>query len=102
LRLSQICRFDPGHADGIRRAELDAGARVFNEMISQCQRSPEGIEQRKAGHGAAGVGQAEGNGRGEVMGITLHQDVLAIRRIPSLREHKLEPLFAALEKTVWR
>jgi hypothetical protein len=48
------------------------------------------------------VGQAEGNGRGEVMGITLHQDVLAIRRIPSLREHKLEPLFAALEKTVWR
>ena len=43
-RMPQIYEFDPGHADGIRHADLDAGARVLNEMIYECQRSLEGIE----------------------------------------------------------
>jgi hypothetical protein len=39
--------FDPGHADGIRHADLDAGARVLNEVIFECQRSLEGIEHAR-------------------------------------------------------
>jgi hypothetical protein len=35
---------DPGHADGMRHADLDAGVRVLNELIYECQRSLEGIE----------------------------------------------------------
>ena len=43
-RMPQIYEFDPGHADGIRHADLDAGKRVLNEVIYECQRSLEGIE----------------------------------------------------------
>ena len=42
-RMPQIYEFDPGHADGIRHADLDAGERVLNEIINECQRSLEGI-----------------------------------------------------------
>ena len=35
------------HADGIRHADLDAGVRVLNEVIYECQRSLEGIEHAK-------------------------------------------------------
>ena len=42
-RMPQIYEFDPGHADGIRHADLDAGERVLNEMIYECQKSLEAI-----------------------------------------------------------
>jgi len=42
-KMPQIYEFDPGHADGIRHADLDAGERVLNEIIYECQRSLEGI-----------------------------------------------------------
>ena len=47
-RMPQIYEFDPGHADGIRHADLDAGERVLNEMIYECQKSLEAIEDAKA------------------------------------------------------
>lgn len=42
-KMPQPYEFDLGHADGIRHADLDAGERVLNEMIHECQRSLEGI-----------------------------------------------------------
>ena len=42
-KMPNTYEFDPQHADGIRHADLDAGERVLNEMIYQCQRSLEGI-----------------------------------------------------------
>jgi len=45
--MPQPYEFDLLHADGIRHADLDAGARVLNEMIYECQRSLEGIEYTK-------------------------------------------------------
>ena len=36
--------FDPLHADGIKHADLDAGVRMLNEVIYECQRSLAGIE----------------------------------------------------------
>ena len=42
-RMPQPYEFDPGHADGIRHADLDAGERVLNEIIYECQRSLEGL-----------------------------------------------------------
>ena len=32
-KMPQIYEFDPGHADGIRHSNLDAGGRVLNEFI---------------------------------------------------------------------
>ena len=46
-RVPQYYEFDPGQADGIRHADLDAGERVLNEMIYECQQSLEGIEHAK-------------------------------------------------------
>ena len=46
-KMPQIYEFDPGHADGIRHADLDAGVRVLNELIFECQRSLEGIEHAR-------------------------------------------------------
>lgn len=46
-RMPQIYEFDPGQADGIRYADLDAGERVLKEVIYECQRSLEGIEHAK-------------------------------------------------------
>lgn len=42
-RMPQYYEFDPQHADGIRHADLDAGERVLNEMIYECQKSLEAI-----------------------------------------------------------
>ena len=46
-RMPQPYEFDPGHADGIRHADLDAGVRVLNEIIHECQRSLEGIKHAR-------------------------------------------------------
>jgi hypothetical protein len=46
-KMPQIYEFDPGHADGIRHADLDAGKRVLNELIYECQRSLEAIEHAR-------------------------------------------------------
>jgi hypothetical protein len=42
--MPQPYEFDLLHADGIRHADLDAGVRVLNELIFECQRSLEGTE----------------------------------------------------------
>jgi len=46
-RMPQPYEFDLLHTDGIRYADLDAGVRVLNEVIYECQRSLEGIEHAK-------------------------------------------------------
>ena len=46
-RMPQIYEFDPGHADGIRHADLDAGERVLRELIYECQKSLEAIEHAR-------------------------------------------------------
>ncbi|MBM4012866.1 MAG: hypothetical protein FJ275_01790 [Planctomycetes bacterium] len=46
-KMPQPYEFDPGHADGIRHADLDAGERVLNEIIYECQRSLEGIQHAR-------------------------------------------------------
>ena len=46
-KMPQPYEFDLLHTDGIRHAELDAGARVLNELIFECQRSLEGIEHAR-------------------------------------------------------
>ena len=46
-KMPQIYEFDLAHTDGIRHADLDAGERVLNEIIYECQRSLEGIECAK-------------------------------------------------------
>jgi hypothetical protein len=43
-KMPQPYEFDLLHADGIRHADLDAGVRVLNELIYECQRSLEGIK----------------------------------------------------------
>ena len=42
-KMPQPYEFDPLHAAGIRHADLDAGGRVLNKLIFECQRSLEGI-----------------------------------------------------------
>ena len=54
--MPQIHEFDPGHTDGISRADLLEGEQVPKELIYECQRSVDGIEH-------AGVGKGERNGR---------------------------------------
>jgi len=39
--------FDPGHADGIRHADLVAGERCLREIIYECRRSLEAIGHAK-------------------------------------------------------
>ena len=46
-KMPQIYEFDLLRADGIRHADLDAGVRVLNELIYECQRSLEGIEHAR-------------------------------------------------------
>ena len=55
--------FDLLHTDGIRHADLDAGVRVLNELIYECQRSLEGIEHARLDLDAQGW--AKGLGLGE-------------------------------------
>ena len=50
--MPQPYEFDLLHADGIRHADLDAGVRVLNELIYECQRSLEGIEHARLGREA--------------------------------------------------
>ena len=61
-KMPQPYEFDLLHADGIRHADLDAGVRVLNELIFECQRSLEGIEHARldleARSWARGVGMA--------------------------------------------
>ena len=59
-KMPQIYEFDPGHADGIRHADLDAGERVLNEIIYECQRSLEGIEHARLDLEARGWARAQG------------------------------------------
>lgn len=46
-KMPQPYEFDLQHSDGIRHADLDAGTRVLNEVIYECQRSLEGIEHAR-------------------------------------------------------
>jgi hypothetical protein len=46
-KMPQPYEFDLLHTDGIRHADLDAGVRVLNELIFECQRSLEGIEHAR-------------------------------------------------------
>lgn len=59
-RMPQIYEFDPGHADGIRHADLDAGERVLNEMIYECQKSLEAIGHARLDLEARGWAVARG------------------------------------------
>ena len=62
-KMPQIYEFDPLHADGIRHADLDAGVRVLNEVIYECQRSLEGIEHARLDLEAQANARAQGYGR---------------------------------------
>ena len=46
-KMPQPYEFDLLHADGIRHADLDAGVRLLNELIFECQRSLEDIEHAR-------------------------------------------------------
>jgi hypothetical protein len=61
-KLSPIDEFDLLHADGIRHADLDAGVRVLNELIFECQRRLEGIEHARLDLEARGWAKARGMG----------------------------------------
>jgi hypothetical protein len=62
-RMPQPYEFDPGHADGIRHADLDAGERVLREMIYECERSLGGIEHARLDLEAQATARAQGYGR---------------------------------------
>jgi len=59
-RMPQPYEFDLGHTDGIRYADLDAGVRVLNEVIYECQRSLEEIEHARLDLDARGWARARG------------------------------------------
>lgn len=59
-RMPQYYEFDPKHADGIRHADLDAGERVLNEMIYECQKSLEAIGHARLDLEARGWARARG------------------------------------------
>ena len=59
-KMPQPYEFDLLHADGIRHADLDAGVRVLNELIFECQRSLEGIEDAKLDLEARGWTKGQG------------------------------------------
>ncbi len=59
----QPYEFDLLYADGIRHADLDAGVRVLNELIYECQRSLEGIEHARLDLDAQANARAQGYGR---------------------------------------
>jgi len=62
-KMPRIYEFDLGHTDGIRHADLDAGVRVLNELIYECQRSLEGIEHARLDLDAQANARAQGYGR---------------------------------------
>ena len=59
-RMPQPYEFDLLHTDGIRHADLDAGVRVLNEVIYECQRSLEEIEHARLDLDARGWARARG------------------------------------------
>ena len=59
-RMPQPYEFDLGHTDGIRHADLDAGVRVLNGVIYECQRSLEEIEHARLDLDARGWARARG------------------------------------------
>jgi len=59
-KMPQVYEFDLLHADGIRHADLDAGERVLNEIIHECQRSLEAIGHAKLELEARGWASAKG------------------------------------------
>ena len=59
-RMPQYYEFDPGHADGIRHADLDAGERVLNEVIQECQHSLEGIKHARLDVEAQSLARRQG------------------------------------------
>ena len=62
-KMPQIYEFDLQHSDGIRHADLDAGVRVLNEVIHECQRSLEGLEHARLDLEARANARAQGYGR---------------------------------------
>ena len=59
-KIPQPYEFDLLHTDGIRHADLDAGVRVLNELIYECQRSLEGIEHARLDLEARGWARGQG------------------------------------------
>ena len=59
-KMPQPYEFDPGYADGVRHTDLDAGVRVLNELIFECQRSLGGIEHAKLDLEARGWARGQG------------------------------------------
>ena len=59
-KMPQPYEFDLLHTDGIRHADLDAGVRVLNELIFECQRSLEGIEHARLDLEARGWAKGQG------------------------------------------
>jgi hypothetical protein len=62
-KMPQIYEFNLLHADGIRNADLEAGVRVLNEVIYECQQSLEGIEHARLDLEARANARAQGYGR---------------------------------------
>jgi hypothetical protein len=62
-KMPQVYEFDLLHTDGIRHVDLDAGERVLNEVIYECQRSLEGIEHARLDLEAQANARAQGYGR---------------------------------------
>ena len=62
-KMPQPYEFDLLHTDGIRHADLDAGVRVLNELIYECQRSLEGIEHARLDLDAQANARAQGYSR---------------------------------------
>jgi len=62
-KMPQPYEFDLLHADGIRHADLDAGKRVLNELIYECQRSLEAIGHAELDLDAQANARAQGYGR---------------------------------------
>ena len=62
-KMPQPYDFDLLHTDGIRHADLDAGVRVLNELIYECQRSLEGIQHARLDLDAQANARAQGYGR---------------------------------------
>jgi len=59
-KMPQPYEFDLLHTDGIRHADLDAGVRVLNELIFECQRSLEGIEHARLDVEAQSLARMQG------------------------------------------
>ncbi len=60
-KMPQPYEFHLLHADGIRYADLDAGVRVLNELIYECQRSLEGIVHARLDLDARGWARGMGS-----------------------------------------